>query len=151
MKISVEEMQHRLHQEVSLPSRLAHTALLVAAAGMSGVAGSLLLTEAALPTRTRAAFAVIVLIGAAWAAFAVWVLARRKTLFGRQQIIAARMAVVFTAVFLAGSIGLRDTLGRGAIAVSALMFLIAGAWLIVAGRRVARLEARRLALRRGPS
>lgn len=149
MKVSVEDMQRRVRAETGMPGRLAHTALLVAGLGMTTLSASLLLTESALPARTQAAFGAIAVIGIAWAAFAAWVLARRKVLFGRQRIVASRMAVAFTLLFLAGAVGLRERIGYGGVFTAGLLCAAAlGAW-AQAHRRVAALMERRRALDSG--
>ncbi|GIF42464.1 hypothetical protein [Actinoplanes xinjiangensis] len=71
------------------------------AAGIAGFTGSALIatlwaTEpASLPTRTRWAFAGLIVVGLAWAALAAWTLWRRP-LFAVDRVIAGRLAVVFT-------------------------------------------------------
>lgn len=149
MKISVADMQERVRAEVGMPSRLGYTALLVAGAGMAGLSASLLATEPALPARTRIAFALLIVVGLAWASFAGWVLARRRVLFGRQQVVAASMALVITLVFLAGAAAVRERIGYGGIATAAVMCGAALAMLVRARRRVARLSERLRALESG--
>jgi len=56
--------------------------------------------------------------GLSWAAFALWVLARRRMLLARHGIVAGRMAVTFTALFLAGALAAGyETGGRAAVAI----------------------------------
>ena len=88
MAISVDDMQKRVRSELSTGSRLAHTAVGVAGLGMTALALSLLATEPVLPARTRAAFVVIALGGLAWAAFASWVLTRRRVLLAGHHVAA---------------------------------------------------------------
>jgi hypothetical protein len=149
VKISVEEMQERVRAQVGMPSRLGYTALLVAGAGMAGLSASLLATETALPPRTRLAFALVVVVGLAWASFAGWVLARRRVLFGRQEVVAASMAVAITVVFLAGAAAVRDRIGYGGVATAAVMCGAALVMLVRARGRVARLSERLRALESG--
>lgn len=151
MQISVEDMTQRVKAEVAMPSRLGHTALMVAGLGMASLSTSLLLTEPALPGRTQAAFVIITAAGLAWAAFAGWVLARRRVLFGRQEIVAARLAVGMTAVFFAGAIALRERAGAGAVITAAVMCAAAIYLLWRAHQRVARLSERRRVLEGGRS
>lgn len=151
MQISVEDMKQRVKAEVALPSRLRHTALLVAGLGMATLSTSLLLTEPALPGRTQAAFVTMALAGLAWAVFAGWVLARRRVLFGRQEIVAARLAVAITVVFAAGAIAVRERTGGGAVITAAAMCAAAIFMLWRAHHRVARLSARRRVLEGGRS
>src|SRR6266542_6921921 len=86
--------------ELSLRSRLGYVALLLAALMMTGVVGALWLTEPALPLRTQIGFALMVVIGLSWVAFALRVLTSRRMLLARHRIVAGRMAVAFTALFL---------------------------------------------------
>src|SRR3954468_4047050 len=115
MAISVEDMQNRMRSELSTGSRLGHTAVGVAGLGIAALALSLLATEPALPGRTQAAFAVIALGGLAWAAFAVWVLTRRRVLLAEHHLAASVLAIVISAVFLVGAILLRARGGMLAI------------------------------------
>lgn len=149
MTLSIEDMQKQMARELSLGSRLGHTALLVVSATVSALTASLWLTEPPLPLRTRIAFAAIVAIGLAWSGFAWWVLANRRVMLANQRVIASRMALAFTALFLIGAIVLRSRLGIGGIGVSAAFFAVAGVNAIVARRRFMRLAALRRSLERG--
>ena len=150
---SAAEIRRRLGAEIALPSRLGHTALLLVGLAGATVAGALLLTEVGLPTRTRIAFGIMVLIGLSWAVFAGWVLARRRVLFATHQLVASRMAVVFTSIFTVGAVLVAlgsDTGGAGIFAavVGGVMMAVA---LVLHGRalrRVRELTARRDALER---
>ena len=146
MKPDVREMQLKVRAEVGMPSRLAHTALLVAAAGMTATTASLWATEVALPQRTQWAFALIVVIGAAWMIFAGWVLLQRRVLYGRQRIVAAKLALFASSVFVVGSILLRERVGMGATLAGAVMWLIAAITLASARRHVRRLQVKKQAL-----
>lgn len=139
-KISVEEMQNMVNQELSLPSRLGYTVLLLAALTVAGGTASLWLTEVGLPARTRIAFAAIVIIGSAWVVYALWVLTRRRVLLAGHRIIAGRMAVAFSAVFAAGSLALGV---YAATAFGLLMVAVAIGVLVHARRRFAQLTYRR--------
>lgn len=150
-KVSVAEMQRLLAGELSLRMRLGYTALLLVALAMTGVVGSLWLTEPALPLRTQAAFAMIIGIGLSWVVYAVWVLTHRRVLFAGHRIIAARMAIAFTTTFVAASLslGFWGPAGRaayGAAAFGAVMLAIAVVMLRTARRRFAELTRRRHAL-----
>ena len=146
MAISVEDMQNRMRSELSTGSRLAHTAVGVAGLGMAALALSLVATEPVLPVRTQAAFAVIAVGGLAWAAFAGWVLTRRRVLLAQHHVAASALATVLTAVFLTGAIVLRAQAGLLAIGFNAAMLAFAIGWLMRARRRVATLRARFAAL-----
>lgn len=138
--------------ELSLKSRLGYVALLLAAMMMSAVIGALWLTEPALPQRTELAFGVMLLIGVSWIAFAIWVLAARRVLLAYHAIVAGRMAVGFTALFLLGALALALGAGSaaawGAAAAGAGMLAAAVLLLIKARRKLARLVARRAELER---
>ena len=99
--------------------------------------------------RTHIAFGAIVGIGLAWTAFAWWVLANRRVMLANQSVIATRMALGFTALFLIGAVILRSRLGTGAIATSAALFTVACVNAIVAHRRFTRLVELRRSLERG--
>ncbi len=144
-------VRQRLTAELGLPSRLGHTALLLAGLASATVTVSLLLGEEALPVRTRIAFVVLTVIGAAWAGFAAWVLARRRVLFALHRLIAARMAVAFTAVFTTGALLLADNFGSSSaipVCVGAILLGLALLQHARARRQVARLLDRREELER---
>ena len=62
MNLTTSEMQARVRREVAMPSRLRHAALLTASIIVGTAVASLLVTEPALPERTRWAFAGIVVM-----------------------------------------------------------------------------------------
>ena len=149
MTLSLEDMQKQMARELSLPARLGHTALLVVSASVSALTASLWLTEPSLPLRTHIAFGAIVAIGLAWSGFAWWVLANRRVMLANQRVIATRMALGFTALFLIGAVILRSRLGAGAVVTSAALFAVASINAIVAHRRFTRLLTLRRSLERG--
>jgi hypothetical protein len=136
--------------ELSLPRRLAHVALLLAALSASGVIGALWATEPALPLRTQVAFAVLILIGLSWVVFALWVLTSRSVLPALHRVVASRMAVLFSIVFIAGALAVGTAVGGRAPFVAAvegvLLLAVAVALLIRANRQFVRLTKRRQAL-----
>lgn len=138
--------------ELSPPSRLSYVTLLLVALMVTVVVGSLWLTEPALPLRTQLGFAMMVVIGLSWVAFALWVLARRRVLLARHRVVAGRMAVTFTALFALGALTLGYETGRAAPygAAATGLVLLAGAVAILAqaNRTVARLTERRQTLER---
>jgi hypothetical protein len=119
---------------------------------MVGLA-SLWLSEPALPLRAHIAFAAMTAIAASWVGYSSWVLTRRRVLFGRQRVVAARMAVLFTSVFVAGMVLVGVTSGGRAPFVAAatgvLLLAIAIALLVRARRVHSQLVARRNELERG--
>jgi hypothetical protein len=150
-KISVAEMQRLIAGELSLPARLAYTALLLVALAMTAVVGSLWMTEPSLPVRTQAAFGVMTAIGAAWVGYAVWVLTRRRVLLAGHRIIAARMAVAFTTVFAAGALvlaiwGSVGGAAYGAAGTGVVMLAVAIGMLLSSRRRFEALMERRRVL-----
>ncbi len=150
---SADELRRRLAAELALPSRIGYTALLLAGLAVAAVTGSLLATEPELPARTQAAFAVIVGAGLAWAAFAVWVLARRRVLFASHRVIAASIAVTFTALFTASALsvwlaGSREPGALAATIVGMTMLTAAVAVLVGARRRVRELTDRKREIER---
>ena len=149
--VSVQEMQRLLSAELSLRSRVGYTALLLLALAMTIVVASLWLTEPTLVPRTQIAFAAMIAIGLSWVAYAVWVLTRRRVLLAGHRILSARMAVVFSALFVIGfvAIGLSDHERRAAFTAAGLgVFMLAAAigLLIRARRQFARLLERRRVL-----
>jgi hypothetical protein len=141
-----------LDAELSLPSRLVYVALLLAALTMTAIVGSLWATEPGLPTRTQVAFGVMTVIGLSWVAFAVWVLARRRLLYAWDSVVAGRMAVTFTATFVAGALVVGYVSGGAApYAAAALGIVMLGgavALLVRGQRKFARLSERRTILER---
>jgi hypothetical protein len=148
----VEELRRLLDAELSRPSRFRYVALLLASVTMTIMIASLWLTEPALPTRTQVAFALMTVIGLSWTAFAVWVLTTRRVLFGRDSVVAGRLAITFTTTFVIGALTLGYMSGGTAPYAAATMGLglLAGAiaLLVRAQRRVACLTTRREALER---
>lgn len=142
-KVSVADMQHLIAGELSLRSRIAYTALLLVSLGVAGAIGSLALTEPSLPQRTQIAFAMIVAIALSWVAYSIWVLTRRQVLFAGHRIIAGRMAVAFSALFVAGF----AALGKyAAVGFGVVMLAVAVGVLVSARRRFRALMERRRAL-----
>jgi membrane associated rhomboid family serine protease len=151
--IPLDAQLQRLTERVLSPwSRYGHVALLLAALMMCVLLGALLATEPALIARTQAALAVMLGIGACWVAYALWVLRHRRPLLGSHRIVAGRMAVAFTALFLAGAMTMIFVAGSAVFYWAAVagtgMLALAIAILIQAHRHVARLQARRRELER---
>jgi pimeloyl-ACP methyl ester carboxylesterase len=150
----VEEVQRLAAATLSLPARLGHVALLLAALTMAGVTGGLLATEAALPVRTQVALTAMASIASSWAAFATWVLTRRRVLLARHRVVAGRMAVAYSGLFLAGALtavviaGAASRTAVVGILTGVVMFVGAVVMLLRARRQVRVLTARRDALER---
>jgi hypothetical protein len=134
-------------RELSAKSRFGYVALLLFAATMTTLVGSLWLTEPALTPRTEISLAVLTLIGLCWVGFAIWVLAFRRALLAYHDVVAARLAVTFCSAALAGSLWLAlgegNAAARMASVVFAVMLVCAGWLLATARRRLTRLLARR--------
>jgi hypothetical protein len=147
---TLARVQHLAAAELSLPSRLGYVGLLLAALTMTCIVSALWVTEPALPRRAQIAFAVMIVIGVSWVVFAVWVLTQRRVLFARDTIVAGRMAVTFTAVFVIGALAVAR--GRPAAYLAAMLGMVmlgaAVAMLTRAHRKFARLTQRREALER---
>lgn len=147
---SMLAIQKLAQGEMSVKARLGYVALLLVSSAMTVGIVSLWLTEASLPMRTQLAFGVMSLIGISWAALSIWALATRRVLLARDRVIAGRMSVAFTALFLAGAIAAVVMSGEvaafGAAATGAVMFVIALRVLSGARRRFAALSARRAEL-----
>jgi hypothetical protein len=149
---SLEAVRALARNELSFKARVGYVALLLSATIMSVLIVSLWLTEPALPPRTRLAFGLMTIIGVSWAALASWALGARRPLFARDRVIAGRMAVVFTSLFIFGTV-IAFARGGGAAALGALgtgivMLAFAGMALRSARRRFAALTARRVELER---
>ena len=151
--LSIADVQRMTSDQLSLPSRVGYSALLVASLTMTAVVGSLLATEPVLPGRTRVAFFVMVGISLGWATFAAWVLSNRRVMFGRDRLIAARMALTFcvlsTLVMLGvGALGGGGRAAYGAAAAETVLCVVAAVLLIRARRSVERLSVRKQQLER---
>jgi uncharacterized membrane protein SirB2 len=136
--------------ELALPSRLGHTLLLVAGIGMGCLFALLLVSEPALPLRTRVAFIGGLGIAILWTAFAAWVLRHRRVLYARHRVIAARLAIAVAAAATVGAVAVvrQGALGYAAVWTSAVLLLAAVLVHQQAMGRVAALERRRDALAR---
>jgi hypothetical protein len=144
---------HRLvDSELALPPRLAYVALLLAASMMTAIVAALWGTEIGLPLRTRIAFGVMVTIGVSWISFAVWALQHRRPLFASHAIVAGRIAVTSTTLFVLGALAVAGTAGGIAplaAAASGVPMVGAAAWLLRRAHRTsARLIERRATLER---
>jgi hypothetical protein len=147
---SLKKVQALAGGELSLKARLGYVGLLLVSAALTIVVVALWLTEMSLPVRTQAAFGVMSLIGASWMALATWALRARRPLFARARVIAGRMAVAFSALFVAGCLAAviiaGDAAAYGALGTGTVMLVAALAVLVRARRRFAELAARRCAL-----
>ncbi|MES2176862.1 MAG: alpha/beta fold hydrolase [Gemmatimonadota bacterium] len=150
-KPSAAEIRALVAAQLGRASGPWHVALLLFALSATGLVIALLMTEPALPPRAKTAFAVMIAIGASWSAFAAWVLLRRGLLFGKDQMVAARLAVSFATLFTFGASTAAkwSPTGRpwyGAMAFGLAMMAFAVARLIRARRRFDKLSKRRAVL-----
>jgi hypothetical protein len=142
-----EDLNRALAAEVSLRSRMRHVA-----AGLAGGCAAVLIavlwvTEPnPLPARTRAAFAGLIAIGLAWAAFSGWVLSRRRPLFARDRVLGARLALAVTTV--TGAAGTALAAMRGTAAGALPVALASAALVAAAGLLLVRAQSRRRELLR---
>lgn len=147
-----EDLRRLADAELSLPSRLAYVALLLGALTMTVIVAALWITEPQVPRRTAIAFAVLTGIGLSWVAFAARVLTHKRILLARHRIVAGRLAVVFSAVFVLGALTVSLASGRpegfAAAGLGLVMTGVAVLMLVRAHRAFARLVERRDALGR---
>jgi hypothetical protein len=146
------ELRRLTTRELSLPSRLRYVGVLLAASAMAATVTALLVTEAALPTRTTIALGALAFMAACWMAFAAWVLIRRRVLLGSHRVVAGRLAVTFSTIFVVGALAIGFTTSArapfAAAAMGTVMLSMAIATLIRARRQVADLARRRDELQR---
>ncbi|MFJ6085000.1 transmembrane transport protein [Streptomyces sp. NPDC092369] len=142
-----KELERALAAEVSLSARMRH-----ACVGLAGGCGAALIavlwaTEPhPLPARTRAAFAALIAVGLAWAAFAGWVLSRRRPLYARDRVLGARLALTVTTLTCAAGTTLAALRGTTA---EVLTTAFAGtALMVAAGLLLLRAHSRRRELLR---
>ena len=147
LSTSAAAAHHLADAQLSAASRFGYLTLLLTSLAMSVVTGALWLTEPALPARTSIALVLMTAIGASWVAFATWVLTRRRVLFARHSIVAGRMAVAFTSIFVVGTLAIALTDGGTAAfaAAGCGLVMVAGAVVMLrrAHRAFDRLESRR--------
>jgi hypothetical protein len=149
---SIANIRNLASGELSLKARIGYVALLLASAPMTAVIASLWLTEPHLPARARVALGVMTLIGASWAALSLWALTTRRVLLARDRVIAGRMAVAFTGVFVAGAATScavsMSAAAFASLATGVVMFAIALRIWSQARRRFTELHSRRAELER---
>jgi membrane associated rhomboid family serine protease len=146
-------LQRLADTELSSRSRMGYVGLLLMSVLMSVAIGSLWATEPSLPTRTQVAFAAMVAIGVSWCVFALRVLTSRRILLARHAIVAGRMAVTFTSIFVVGTLAAayasdNRAAGLTAASIGMVMAIASGLLLRCAHRRFEQLEERRRTLER---
>jgi len=103
---------------LSLPRCVGHLVAGLGGLAVAVVVGLLWATEPDdLPVRTRVAFAAVIGIGTMWAGFAGWALVRRP-LFAVDRVIAAGLAVTFSALMTLGMVTIALTRAGTAAALA---------------------------------
>lgn len=91
-------------QTLSRGERAGHLALTLFAAAMGLVLALLLFTEEGVPLRTLVSIWVLLAIAASWVVYGLRVLSRRQPLLASREVVAARMALLFSVLFTAGTV-----------------------------------------------
>ncbi|SEU47074.1 hypothetical protein [Nonomuraea wenchangensis] len=152
--LSAEELIGRLSPVLSPWRRLRGVAALVGGLAGAVCAGSLWATEpAALPGRTRLAFAVFTLVCLAWAGYGAWLVTRRTPLLALDRVIAGWFAlaasIATTVVIVVAAVqrgaGLAPALATGAVVTAVSAVLVVRAHV----RRAALLRRKRELTGRG--
>jgi hypothetical protein len=144
-----DELLARLDAPLSLRKRVGYLAV-----GLAGLTGSALIsllwaTEPGLPPRTKVAFAVLIAIGACWAAFGAWAVTRHTPLFARDRVVASWLGVGAWLVFTVGALIItipRHTLGPSLVGVVLALGVLATVNLRTARRARTALMRRRIEL-----
>ncbi len=90
-------------QTLSRGERAGHLALTLFAGTMGLVLIGLITTEPDMPLRTIIAIWALIAIAASWVAYGLRVLSRKRPLLANREVVAGRMALLFSAVFTAGT------------------------------------------------
>ena len=143
----VADLRRLARTELSMRARVAHILLALAAAAMTIVVTSLWLTEPALPLRTTIAFAMLTGIGLGWVAFSIWVLRNKHVLLARHRVVAGRLAVSFSSVFVVGCLLVGFASSSRAVWLASVMGVALLVIAIVLWRRAETAHARLLARR----
>jgi len=135
-----DDVRRMLRAELSFRTRAAYLAALLLTTTFAIALLSLWLTEPHLPARTHVAFALLVMINMGWSALCAWALAQRKVLYARQGVMAGRLAVLWSAVFVVGAVAAGYASGRaGAGLLAALLgMLLLGAAILMLRRATVR-------------
>ena len=138
---------------LSRGERAGHLALTLFAGAMALVLIGLIATEPNVPLRTMIAFWVLLAIAASWVAFGLRVLSPRRPLLANREVVAGRMALLFSALFTAGTMAVGWVNAGVAVPpvtwLGATMTAVAIANLARAMWRRSRLQALRAQLEKG--
>lgn len=141
---SIEQAQRYVRDEASMKRRILYALLLFFDAGMVVLITALWTTESSLPLRTHLAFAGMLAIGLVWLALFGWVLTRHRPLFALDRVIAGRLGLAFTSLFLVW--GWIITSQRGGWSAVLTVTLVGGTLVAVAAAVLARATRTRGAL-----
>jgi heme exporter protein D len=157
-KPSAAEIRSLVNAERGRAAGLRHIALLLGALTVTGINIALLATEPGLPPRVRGVrailFALMVAIGSCLSVFAARpLLIRGGMLFGRDKLLAARLAATFALVFtigmwVVGRWGATGGPGYVWVAAGLAMTAVAVVIMLRAKRRLDELKRRRAELER---
>jgi hypothetical protein len=132
--------------------RVAHALLLFFAGAIAGAAGYLLVLEPELPDRARWPVAGMLVFALAWVVVAIVVFLVRLPAFADRGVIAARVALGFSALFTVGVAVFSQSVGGRAVPPAAVdgavVVCVSLALMVRAQRRVAALRAVRARLER---
>ena len=145
--MTIQEAKRYLQSEASLTRRMIYAALLLLDVGMLVLLTALWSTEPTLPLRTHVAFGSMVTVAVAWSVFFGWVLLRRRPLLALDRVVAGRLALGATTLFLLGGMAIAALRGHwpGMLLVALVggMFVAAAAVVLVRAVRTRRLLERR--------
>jgi uncharacterized membrane protein YfcA len=138
--VAADDICRILRAELSSKVRGAYLVGLLATATFAVALSSLWLTEPHLPMRTQIAFATLVAINLGWACFCLWVLTRRRVLYARQGVVAGRLAVAWSSVFVAGALAAGFDSGHvnGGLLAAAFGSVLLGCAVLMLRRAVSR-------------
>ena len=131
-----DDVRRMLRAELSFRTRAMYLTGLLLTTTFAVALLSLWLTEPRLPARTHVAFALLVIINISWSTLCGWALAQKKVLYARQGVIAGRLAVLWSAMFVVGALAAGYASGHtGAGFLAALMgtVLLGGGLVVLRG------------------
>jgi hypothetical protein len=133
-----------LLRDLTLPRRIGYLVAGLGGLAVAVLVGVLWATEPApLPTRTRWAFGLVILVGLSWAGVAGWALARRP-LFALDRVIAAGLALAASTLVTLATVAVTAT-QAGPVAVTTAL-LVGGLFVAPAAGGLAGARARQRAL-----
>ncbi len=149
---SAASVRRAAHGALSMRARVGYVALMIVSVCGAAALVSLWATEPGLPWRTHVGFAAMTALCVGWASLAAWVLSRRRVLLGYDRVLAGRMAVTGSGLFLMGTVVAAAVSGRpaawGGVLLGLAMFAVALVQLRRAARQFLELVTQRDALAR---